>query len=164
MANKKTPQNSGEEDIHDLLAELSDDNPKKEAKTESNVPSLSGDQYNSKEALAQTLYIFVENQLQSIQEQESFRSIVVEELIDRVKEQQVDVGDLLRLYEVISKQKRDSTSSILNLFKSNQGDGAIFNTGEGAESSEKEYETLTTKERVAIDRLSRLLGSSKLSD
>lgn len=149
------------DDIDDLIAGLSDDEKKSDKRDD--LPTLNQGEYNPREALASTLYIFVENQLQAIQEQEKFRNVVVDELIDRVKEQQVKVPDLLRLYEIISKQKRDSTTSILNLFKSNQGSGAaIFDADEGSESSEKEYETLTTSERVAIEKLSRILSSSKL--
>lgn len=152
-------KNKDQDEIHDLIAELSD-----ESKVKDEMRTLATGEYNSREELANTLYMFVENQLQAIQSQEQFRSVVVEEIVDQVKEKKVKIGDLMRLYEIISKQKRDSSTSILNLFKSPQGSGgSIFDSGNDyGDTAEEEYETLTTGERVAIDRLSRLLGSSKL--
>lgn len=122
--------------------------------------------YNPSEELTKTLYGFVEKQLQAVQKQETFRSVVVEALIDKIKDQEVSVPDLLRAYEVISKQSRESGAAIMNLFKQDgNGKGGGLLGGESpGESDESDYESLSTKERVAIDRLSRILSSSDLAE
>lgn len=145
------------DDIDDLLTGLSE-----EVDTKSKTNELTT--YNPEEELTKSLYGFVESQLQAVAQQESFRSVVVEALIDKIREQEVSVSELLRAYEVISKQTRESGSALLNLFKNDgRGGGSLLGSGESTDE-EGDYDELNTKDRVAIDRLARALSSGALGN
>ena len=154
-----------QEEMNDLLTELDDDEKSERARQE-----LASENYNGEEQFVKSLYTFVMKQLEAVQKQESFRSVVVEALIDKIKERDISTAELLRAYEVISKHSRESSSAILNLFKNDGGSkgggggGGFFQStgGQNAEDVEdSSVEELSSKERVAIDKLARALSSSE---
>lgn len=143
------------EEIEDLLAELESDGKRPSAE------SRQVDAYNAQEELIKSLYGFVSKQLEAINRQEAFRSVVVEALIDKVQDREVTVGQLLQLYEIISEQGRDSSTALLNLFKGNGSGGGNFLGSAAAADSEEGYGGLDPKERRAIDKLTRALESTE---
>lgn len=153
-------------EVNDLLAELEDDEETEKAKK-----AIAPENYSGEEEFVKSLYAFVQKQLEAVQKQESFRSVVVEALIDKIKERDISTAELLKAYEIISKHSRESGSAILNLFKNDGGKGGgganVFSdAGGGASSGENEgsLEELSSKERNAIDKLARVLSSSEWED
>lgn len=128
---------------------------------------LTTKQYNSAEELANSIYLFLENQLQAIQKQEAFKSVVVKSLIDKIQTEELEFNELIRLFETISRQENNSVETIMNTLRPNSngaGVGDRIFRRDNDEVGGGTFDSLSSKDRVAIDRFMRLLNSKDATD
>ena len=118
------------------------------------------------ERLGNSLVTFLEDQLGAITRQESFRQIVMNALIDRIQEGDIDPTELRMLFKTISEQKTVATESVLQLFKPSQN--AAINpllpkhSKEDGSTAEEAYASLSIDERQTLDRFMRFLQSKNV--
>lgn len=72
---------------------------------------------NSDDLLREKVSTFIVSEMNTIEEQNAFRSLVTNAMTEKVALREVDFKDLMSLYNSISNQKANNTQVLLDIFK-----------------------------------------------
>lgn len=127
---------------------------------------------NHRDALAKAIYEFLDAQFQSIDYQETFRRVIMEQLATKALAGELGVDDLIRLYRASSEQKERASNSLVNTLKQSGGEGGSSllpfagkgGAGDGEEDLESIYEDMPSEIRQSLDKLQRIFSQTKKSN
>ena len=94
--------------------------------------------------------------MQTIKHQDTLRALIESELAKAIMLHEVSVEQMQSLYATISNEKSKNTNALLEMFKPTQTNSLILPPSREEES---ENISLTSEQRNAIDKLSKVLAS-----
>lgn len=86
-------------------------------KTLNDYGELENIEFSTVDAFRSEVSKFVVSQMRTIAKQDKFRDIVIQELIGKIEEHQLDAKELLSVYRAISGEKSNNTLALMDIFK-----------------------------------------------
>lgn len=111
---------------------------------------------NNQDELRSEISTFIASQMQTIKHQDTLRALIESELAKSIMLHELSPEQLQSLYATISNEKSKNTNALLEMFKPTQTNSLMLPP---SREEETENVSLTSEQRNAIDKLSKVLAS-----